>query len=211
MSNKSFVQPLPPLQNFVPPPDLIVDSLGKSNRRSASTVAEIKTWASSYFSAFLCHEGVEDLFLVWDKICTFFIDEHTTGTEREDEALKLKSQIEACSAVMSSIEVTNVVDGNLNEDEKDCISWIKNVGDRIYDVLQNQYEICILYKDLFKKKHSDFFIGILIDSFILTGIYLDIWKANSTLNAKWICSLTVRLLRCWIFFLIKMSCFISWR
>lgn len=152
MSNKSFVQPIPPLQNFVPPPDLIVDSLGKSNRRSASTIAEIKTWASSYFSAFLRQEGVEDLFLFSDKISKFIQEQlQNSGGFREkggeEEALKLKSQIEACSAVMSSIaEVTNmpismvVVDGNLNEDDKkDCVfSWIKNVHARLHDVLQTQ-------------------------------------------------------------------------
>lgn len=137
VSNKSFVQPVPPLHNFVPPPDLIADSLSRSNRRSASTVAELKTWARSYFSAFLRNEGVEDLFLIWDKISQF-LQEESECKKTEDEALKLKSLIHTSSAVMSSIEVTNVVDGNLNEDEKDCFSWIKNVHTRLYDVLQTQ-------------------------------------------------------------------------
>lgn len=138
VSNKPFVQPVPPLQNFVPPPDLIVDSLGKSSRRSASTIAELKTWAGGYYSAFLRQEGAEDLFLIWERISQFFEENKSDLSGNEEEALKLKSLIRASSTVMSSIEIANVVDGNLNEDEKDCISWIKNVLERLYDVLQNQ-------------------------------------------------------------------------
>jgi len=135
VSAKPFI-PVPPLHNFVPPPDLIVDSLGKSNRRSASTVAELKTWASSYFSAFLRQEGVEDLFITWDKISQFVEDSGCRASE--DEALKLRSLIQASSTVMSCVEVTNVVDGNLNNEQDDCFTWIKTVNTRLTDVLQTQ-------------------------------------------------------------------------
>lgn len=138
MQPQKVSPPSPPLQNFVPPPDVIADALAKSNRRSASTVKELVSWARDYFCAFLRSEGFDELFTLWESILEF-LKRNDTGAkkEKQNDEDDDEEDVPAFKAIIQkSLLHLNVEKLNDPENAKDCLDWIKDAHNKIYETLQ---------------------------------------------------------------------------
>jgi hypothetical protein len=150
--------PVPPLQNFVPPLDVIADALTKSNRRSASTVKELFAWARDYFCAFMRNEGLEELVILWEvsrdllekrknSASTAFGQGNEDGKESDgggvhqgkeinEMEVKVKSLKDKYSAHIG-LEVEPVSEER--KEEEDCLAWIQDAHNKVYQTLQETY------------------------------------------------------------------------
>jgi len=126
---QKVVQRIPPLQNFVPPPDVVADALAKTNRRSASSIKEVWSWARDYFCAFMKNEGLEELAILW----RLTKDVADKKLEANDDVFdKIKNLMEKYYTHIGLDD--NTFTDSLNE--QDCLAWAQDAHNKIYETLQ---------------------------------------------------------------------------
>lgn len=144
-TNKVVLPPVPPLQNFLPPPDVVADALAKTNRRSTSSVADILIWGRDYFCAFVQGEGFQEIYDAWDASGKLREELKTADNINEDskeQLLFLKSQLEGEGIAGLNLKVTK-----LDElvDVQDCLAWVSEVHEKLDGELQETYGFKFLW------------------------------------------------------------------